>query len=353
MALDMEFLPPNSQVWSSRLTPGSFYNPQWPPQMVRAQVINPHPDQPQPDIDSGQTPGQWSNKKSFKLVWSAVNDPLLNHYEVCRNKQNDGQGNKCDNVSGTSYIRTLDDGIYDFEVTAVASDSKRSSDAEIDDIQIDATPPTAHLSALPERVTARTHLLTWTNGDSGGSGLNRNKLEYQINGGSWVTLSAVNNPAITTHQFDFPGGQHGDHFNFRLRTRDEAKSWSNASQTTTIFAPEPELQVSPPQLSWLTLYTNTLPRQETITIENIGGETLTWNASTDLRIVNLDVTNGTAPTPLLVTLTHPVGITGTYTGSITISGAAGTHQSPQTIPVRIMVVDHLEAYRLPLIFKHK
>jgi hypothetical protein len=351
LRLDVEFL--SAYRWGSRLHPqDNQNNAQWPTQDIRVRVIANIPPAPVPGISSGQTPGQWSNNNTVTLAWAAVNDPLLHHYEVCRDKRNDGQGVTCENTSATSFSRTLADGIYDFEVTAVASDSKRSSPGEIDNIRLDATRPTAALTPLPIRVQAPTYLITWTNGDTGGSGLAQNLLEYQINGGAWYSVPAVNDPGITSILFNFPGGQHGDVYNFRLRTRDGASNYSDYSLVSTTFNPDPELHVSPLKITRYRIYTDTVPTVTTIQVENYGGDTLAWTATTPFTLAVISPTSGIAPANVTLTLTHPVGITATYVGYITITATTpGTHNSPQQVQVEVRVVERMNTYYLPVIFK--
>ncbi len=153
-------------------------------------------------------------------------------------------------------------------------------------------------------------------------------------------------------RFYFPKGQHGDGYEFCLKTRDGAENWSDPSCESTTFNPDPELHVSPLKIIRLRVYTNTTPSLETIKIENYGGDTLNWTATTPFTLAALLPINGTAPTDVTLTLTHPVGITATYTGYITVTATTpGTHNSPQQVEVEIRVVERLYIYYLPVISK--
>lgn len=353
LRLDVEF--PSAGVWGSRLHPqNNPNNANWPTQDIHVQVVEGQPSTPNPGMDSGQVPGQWSNNSTASISWPSASDPIgISHYKYR------WDGGSWQTTTGRSVSRTLANGSHDFEVVSVARDGAESGVAFIDDILIDATPPTANLTPLPIRVQAPTYLISWSSGDTGGSGLAENLFEYRLWRGNqllldWSRVNAVNNPTQTSILFDFPGGQHGDRYEFCLRTRDRAGSWSDPSCSSTTFNPDPELHVSPSQLTWFSVYSNTLSKVETLTIENYGGDVLNWTATTPFTLTTLGQTSGVAPANLQVTLTHPVGITATYTGLITLTGTTpNTRNSPQVITVTIFVLDRDNTLRLPIIFKQQ
>lgn len=354
LSLDMEFKPPNNQVWGSRLTPSGGYAPQWPSQNVRIQVIDSQPPVPFPEIDSGHSSGHWFHQRQVRLSWPAVNDPLLHHYRVCWDKRNSSTEDDCQNVNSTSFARTFTDGRYDLEVTAVAGDNKESEDALINDLRIDGAFPTAWLNALPVRVQAPDHVLNWNIADTGGSGLQQQQLTYQINNdANWRSVSAVSNDVnMRSIRFYFPEGQHGDVYEFCLRSLDGAGNWSVPSCRSTTYNPDPQLYVNPLQISVTRIYTDTAPTTQTIRVENHGGDVLNWTATTPFTLAAISPSGGTAPTDVTLTLTHPVGITATYVGYITVTATTpGTHNSPERIRVEVKVVERLYTYYLPLMFK--
>ncbi len=349
LSLDMEFKPPNEQRWGSRLTPPGTYTPQWPTQNIRVRVID-----PQPGIDSGHSAGNWHNQREVALSWGAVNDPLLDYYRVCWDRHNGSSGDGCRNENDTTFRRSFSDGIYDFEVTAVTSDNQESDSDPINDLRIDGALPTAQLDPLPLRIQAPDYELKWNSGDTGGSGLQQQQLTYQINNDSiWRTVTAVSNDVdMRSIRFYFPGGQQGDVYEFCLRTKDDANSWSAPSCDSTTYNPDLELHDEPLQLTWYTVYSNTIPNTQTLTIENYGGYILDWAATTPFTLAALGQTTGTAKSIVPVVLTHPVGITATYQGYITVTGTTpGTHNSPQVIPVTIYVRERDNTLYFPIIFK--
>lgn len=166
----------------------------------------------------------------------------------------------------------------------------------------------AFLSPLPERVTTPSYTLAWSSGDSGGSGVKENQLRYQVNGEAWSTVSGVSDPNLQSFQFDFPGGQHGDSYTFCLKTLDNADNESVESCITTHYSPQPEFNISPLEISWIKVYSDTSPLTETVQIENIGGGILAWVVTTPTTWTTTGARMGTAPSPLAITMTHPLTI---------------------------------------------
>ncbi|MCP4363628.1 MAG: hypothetical protein GY796_36980, partial [Chloroflexi bacterium] len=120
----------------------------------------------------------------------------------------------------------------------------------------------------------------------------------------------------------------------------------------TTFNPDPDLYVEPLKLTWQTVYSNTLPNTQTLTIENYGGVVLNWSITTPFTLATVGQTTGTAPSIVPVVLTHPVGITATYQGYITVTGTTpGTRNSPKIVEVIIYVRERDNTLYFPIIFK--
>ena len=120
-----------------------------------------------------------------------------------------------------SAFLALSDGTHKFKVLAVANDGEQSETITLEHILIDNTPPVASLTLLPEQIKTHSYTLTWSSGDSGGSGVAENRLSYQVNQGAWQTVPAVTQPAILASAFSFPQGQQGDEYTFCLKTVDQ------------------------------------------------------------------------------------------------------------------------------------
>ncbi len=127
-------------------------------------------------------------------------------------------------------------------------------------------------------------------------------------------------------------------------------NWRNGSYDSLT----PNLHVTPLQLTWYSVYSNTQPYTQTLSIENYGAGSLDWSITTPFTLATLGQTTGTTPSVVPVILTHPVGITATYKGTITITSVtSGTRNSPQSIQVSIYVRERDIAVYLPMIFKEK
>jgi len=253
-------------------------------------------------------------------------------------------------TNNTSVSKMLGDGQHRFRVIAVANDGEESNTTTINDILIDATPPVAFLTSLPERVTVLSYLLTWSSGDSGGSDLKENQLRYQVNGGAWTTVPGVSDPGIRSVQFDFSGGQQRDVYTFCLKTFDNAENESIESCTTTHYNPQPEFSISPSEISQMKIYSDTTLLTETLAIENVGGGVLDWTATIPTTWIVLSANAGAAPSTLLITVTHPLTV-GIYSNVITFTGPISTYNNPQIVTITINAVKELYRVYLPLVRK--
>jgi hypothetical protein len=268
----------------------------------------------------------------------------IDHYEYRWNSES------WQNTSDTTVSKTLSNGQHRFRVVAIANDGEESDITTISDILIDVAPPTASLATLPERVTTSSYPLTWSSGDSGGSGLQENQLRYQINEGGWTTVSGVSDPGIQSVQFDFPGGQHGDTYNFCLKTLDNAGNESLESCTITRYSPDPEFSITPLTITRMRVYSDATPLVETLHIQNVGGDVLNWMATAPTTWTLLSADTETAPSTVLITVTHPLTI-GVYTNAITFTGPGNTYNNPQIVNITINAVKEIHKQHLPIIFK--
>jgi sugar lactone lactonase YvrE len=100
--------------------------------------------------------------------------------------------------------------------------------------------------------------------------------------------------------------------------------------------PTPELSVAPLSLTF-TSTNGSNPSSEGLAITNTGGGTLNWSAAKDSDWILMDKETGTGPDSISVTVDIASMSTGTYTGSITVTGE-GALSSPVVIPVTLNIV---------------
>lgn len=103
----------------------------------------------------------------------------------------------------------------------------------------------------------------------------------------------------------------------------------------------PVLNVTPASLSFTATTGGADPAAKTASIANTGGGTLTFTTTTPGNAAWLAASpaSGTAPATVSVT-PHIAGLAaGTYDATVTITGAAGTTNSPQAIAVHLVVSD--------------
>lgn len=94
----------------------------------------------------------------------------------------------------------------------------------------------------------------------------------------------------------------------------------------------PLLQVSPPLLDFAATIGGVNPAAQTFTINNLGGGTLNWTASSDASWLTLNSSSGVAPATLNASVNISGLPPGMHTGQITINGNSG-QGSPQLVNV--------------------
>jgi hypothetical protein len=101
--------------------------------------------------------------------------------------------------------------------------------------------------------------------------------------------------------------------------------------------PPPTLGVSPTTLAFSATQGGAAPASKTATVSNTGTGTLDFTVSDDASWLGVTPASGTAPATLTASV-NPTGLSaGTYTGTITVTGAAGVAGSPKTIGVTLTV----------------
>jgi hypothetical protein len=101
-------------------------------------------------------------------------------------------------------------------------------------------------------------------------------------------------------------------------------------------APQPSIGVSPSSLSFTATAGGANPANQTISLTNTGGGTLTWTASDNATWLTISPASGTAPSTLTASVSISGLAAGTYNGTITIS-ATGATNSPVSVPVTLTV----------------
>lgn len=99
---------------------------------------------------------------------------------------------------------------------------------------------------------------------------------------------------------------------------------------------QPTISASPGSLSFSATVGGANPANQTISITNSGGGTLTWAASDNATWLTITPTSGTAPSTLTASVNISGMAAGTYNGTISIS-ATGATNTPFSIPVTLTV----------------
>lgn len=103
-----------------------------------------------------------------------------------------------------------------------------------------------------------------------------------------------------------------------------------------LIPPGPTLAAGPTQFAWSFPEDATTPMTETLNINNAGGGTLNWTATSDVPWLTLNTTSGTAPASLTLTA-QPSGIPNgsALSGYLTLTSSAVGNQPTQTIIVPV------------------
>lgn len=101
--------------------------------------------------------------------------------------------------------------------------------------------------------------------------------------------------------------------------------------------PNPILNVAPLTLSFSGTQGGANPAAQNVTVTNTGSNTLSFTAASDAGWLSVSPTNGTAPQTLHVSVSLTGLAPNTYTGHISVTGAAGVQNSPATVTVTLTV----------------
>ena len=101
-----------------------------------------------------------------------------------------------------------------------------------------------------------------------------------------------------------------------------------------LAAPKPAIGVSSPSFSFSALQGNSSPTTQTLTVTNIGGGTLRWNAAVTAAWLTLSPASGKDTGTITLTATAGSLTIGTYNTTIVLSAA---HATAVTIPVNLTV----------------
>ena len=107
--------------------------------------------------------------------------------------------------------------------------------------------------------------------------------------------------------------------------------------TLTVSAPPPAVSLSPSSLTFTATQGAANPADQTLSLRNTGGGTLTWSVTGNQNWVTVNTPSGTTTTEtdsIKVSINTKDLLANTYTASITIT-ATGASNTPQTIPVTL------------------
>jgi hypothetical protein len=102
--------------------------------------------------------------------------------------------------------------------------------------------------------------------------------------------------------------------------------------------PGPTLSVGPAQFAWLFATSTDAVQTDTLTLDNVGGGTLSWTATTNASWLNLSQASGTAPASINLTA-NPSGLPANTgrTGYIFINVPAGGGSPAQQVIVPVSI----------------
>ena len=105
----------------------------------------------------------------------------------------------------------------------------------------------------------------------------------------------------------------------------------------TVTAAPASIAVSPASLSFTATQGAANPANQSLTITNTGGGSLSWNVSDNANWLSLNPTSGSStPGPVTASVNTSGLVAGTYNAAITVT-ASGAANTPQTVPVSLVV----------------
>lgn len=188
----------------------------------------------------------WTTATSFQVSWNgnAQGGPAITSYNFEVNVNNGGWSRLLTNTPQTSYQYSGASGSnYQFRVQASNNGGVSFGPwSSIVSTSIDNTPPTTTMNSLPDPTTSTSFWVSW-NGSDSGSGIASYSLQYQLNGGSWVTL--INNTPQTS--FYMQNAQTAK-YGFRVQAVDYAgnvQAWPSSAQANTTVLVNPLALIKP------------------------------------------------------------------------------------------------------------
>ena len=161
---------------------------------------------------------------------------------------------------------------------------------------------------------------------------------------TWLTLAPTSGSAplalqVTADSSALPQGTSTGHI-----TVTSSGSQGSPATVTVNFNVQPPppsnpiLNVSPLSLSFNGTQGGANPAPANVSVTNTGSNTLSFTASSDASWLSVNPGSGTAPQTLQISVSLTGLTPNTYTGHITVTGAAGVQNSPQTVTVTLAVV---------------
>lgn len=174
-------------------------------------------------------------------------------------------------------------------------------------------------------ITYKGNVFSGGNSVSGGTADARNNFESVF-----LPAGTAGNFTVTVRATNIAGD--GVPGNADTTDQDFALVVYNGSATTA----GPAIGVSPASMSFSATVGGSNPANQSLSITNTGGGTLSWTASSNATWLSVSPTSGTAPSTATVSVNIAGLAAGTYNGAITIS-APGASNTPVSVPVTLTV----------------
>jgi hypothetical protein len=265
--------------------------------------------------------------------------------------------------SGTGQINTLTIGLQNtaslapgnYTATIQISDPWANNDPVAIDIRlsvssscVDTSPdsPTLSSPANGAAGVAVNPTLNW-NGTAGWgincAGNNNRYNVYLSSNQSWVNNENLNawkgRVGEATTSFAISGLSYSTTYYWKIVADNGALDASSAVWSfTTGPPPAPILNVFPTVLNFSATQGGSNPSSQGVSVWNSGGGTLSWTASDDQSWLTIVPSSFTGNSTTLWSSVDISGLAaGSYIGTITVTGAAGVQNSPQTITVNLTI----------------
>jgi hypothetical protein len=154
---------------------------------------------------------------------------------------------------------------------------------------------------------------------------------------TWLSLSPTSGTAPSTVTVTAStAGLAAGTYTAAITVSAPGASTQTASVTLTVTAAgTPVITLSPTSFTFTGVQAGPNPANQSLSISNTGGGTLTWSATDNATWLSVSPASGTAPSTATVSVSTAGLAAGTYSGTITVSGGSGVTSKTAAVTLTV------------------